>query len=467
MLILIATPLILLADDYTIQWIRTLKLGSDSNDGAGGVAVDSDCNVIVTGTCNLNYLTVKYDHQGTIMWIDSIDNGSIDIARDIAVDGSNNIIVTGSSVFHNNHLYFTVKYNPFGAVLWTDTIHCGGVSFAQGVAVDDANNVIVTGQGYIPYGTPCYFTVKYDSMGNILWADTLDPGEVDQAFGVAVDNQNNIAVTGMYCDWLHYDTHYYTVKYDPSGSICWIDTVEDAGRAYDVAVDNSNNIIITGNCHNYYNYTVKYNSSGNILWDDTLANGASASSIAVDQNNNIIITGTTMFGNDRNYYTIKCDPNGIVLWTHSFGDTNTTDLASGIAVDSCFNIIVTGTTSTFPVTISNFLTVKYQYVSGSNEIQKNPYANFLKSIELHPNPAASGRICISYYVSCPCIANLDIYDIMGNLCRSLKKIIHSPGYHTTEWNGHDNYGKHISNGVYFVHLEVSGSKATAKLVINR
>lgn len=47
-----------------------------------------------------------------IQWADTIDNGSNDIAEGVAVDNSNNIIVTGYSSIDGNHDYFTVKYIP-------------------------------------------------------------------------------------------------------------------------------------------------------------------------------------------------------------------------------------------------------------------------------------------------------------------------------------------------------------------
>lgn len=51
-----------------------------------------------------------------IQWADTIDNGSNDITEAVAVDNSNNIIVTGSSEIGSDKDYFTVKYVPTSGV---------------------------------------------------------------------------------------------------------------------------------------------------------------------------------------------------------------------------------------------------------------------------------------------------------------------------------------------------------------
>ena len=55
--------------------------------------------------------------------------------------------------------------------------------------------------------------MKYDSNGTILWQDTIDNGDYDCAYGVAVDNSNNIIITGG--SYIGLDCDYFTVKYVP------------------------------------------------------------------------------------------------------------------------------------------------------------------------------------------------------------------------------------------------------------
>ncbi len=260
----------------TILWADTIDNGYD--DYATGVAVDNSNNIIITGYSfiggNDDYFTVKYDSNGTILWADTIDNSSYDYAKGVTVDNSNNIIITGGSsglVFGD---YFTVKYDSNGTILWADTIDNGYDDYAYGVAVDNSNNIIVTGASYITGAyTADYFTVKYDSNGTILWADTIDNGHHDVATGVAADNSNNIIVTGV--SFIHVGGgEYFTVKYDSSGTIQWADTVDNGwfDVARGVAVDNSNNIIVTGDFYLYDDdndyLTIKYAPTSGISEDE-------------------------------------------------------------------------------------------------------------------------------------------------------------------------------------------------------
>jgi len=158
---------------------------------------------------------VKYDSNGTILWQDTIDNHQYDQAYGVAVDNSNNIIVTGcSGEAFSDYDYFTVKYDPNGTILWQDTLDNNDRDdVAYGVAVDNSNNIIVTGYSVELLGDYDYFTVKYDPNGTILWQDTLDNGNDDIAHGVAVDDFNNIIVTGK--SYIGGNFDYFTVKYAP------------------------------------------------------------------------------------------------------------------------------------------------------------------------------------------------------------------------------------------------------------
>ncbi|MCK4575005.1 T9SS type A sorting domain-containing protein, partial [candidate division WOR-3 bacterium] len=128
--------------------------------------------------------------------------------------------------------------------------------------------------------------------------------------------------------------------------------------AFGVATDNSNNIIVTGHSGDpfadYDYFTVKYDSNGMILWQDTIV-GDIAYDVAVDNSNNIIVTGYCVKSGDKNYFTVKYDSNGAILWQDTL-DNGGSDVAQGVAVDNFNNIIVTGFSE-----LSNldYFTVKY------------------------------------------------------------------------------------------------------------
>ncbi len=349
---------------YVTQWSETLDNGG--YDYARGVAVDVSGNVYVTGESNYgsgyNYLTVKYDSLGNIIWADTLDNGSGGNAYGIAVDGSGNVYVTGYSYIGSNDAdYLTVKYDSLGNIVWADTLDNGGTDDAYGIAVDGSGNVYVTGYSKIDSNDD-YLTVKYDSLGNIIWADTLDNGNFDGAYGVAVDGSGNVYVTG-YSYIGSNDADYLTVKYDSLGNMVWADTLDNSAWDYarGIAVDGSGNVYVTGESYidvKYDYLTVKYDSLGNILWSDTLDNSSDdeAYGVAVDNSGNVYVTGYSDNGSNDDYLTVKYDSLGNMVWADTL-DNGSNDKAYGVAVDGSGNIYVTGISNNG--SNNDYLTVKY------------------------------------------------------------------------------------------------------------
>jgi uncharacterized delta-60 repeat protein len=317
----------------TIIWQDTLDNGEE--DYAEDVTVDNSNNIIVTGYSMIgddyDYFTVKYDSSGAVLWQDILDHaGLYDIARGVAVDNGDNIIVTGYCDIDGDCVYLTVKYNPEGVIMWVDTLNYGPFDSAFGVATDNSNNIIVT--GYTSDGVDNdYLTVKYDAGGGIIWERTLDIHQFDQAYGVAVDKSNNIIVTGCSGNALD-DYDYFTVKYGSDGSVCWQDSIDNNNSddvAYSVTVDSGNNIYITGYSlelsGDYDYFVVKCDSTGSTLWQDTYTNGNDDISygIAVDGSNNIIVTGGSYIESNRDFFTIKYTPvTGIAIGSNPSTDSD-------------------------------------------------------------------------------------------------------------------------------------------------
>ncbi|MDI6839804.1 MAG: FlgD immunoglobulin-like domain containing protein [bacterium] len=87
-----------------------------------------------------------------------------------------------------------------------------------------------------------------------------------------------------------------------------------------------------------------------------------------------------------------------------------------------------------------------------------------------PNPFTNVTT-IPYYFSnatrTPSPVSLKIYSISGNLVKVLVAGYQSPGSHNVSWDGCDNFGNKVPNGVYFCRLSVDNCSATKKLSILR
>jgi len=140
----------------------------------------------------------------------------------VAVDSEDNIIVTGTSqpyfAYANFWDYHTIKYDHNGKEIWSKTYENGYSNWPMGVAVDSADNVIVTGYSSNASTDYNYYTIIYDKDGNEIASATYDRGYDDEAMGVAVDSEDNIIVTG-YSTNENGNKDYYTIKYEtvPAG----------------------------------------------------------------------------------------------------------------------------------------------------------------------------------------------------------------------------------------------------------
>lgn len=353
--------------DKNIIWEKTFDGGA--TDMAYGVAIDSENNVIVTGSSYNNekstrdFYTIKYDKNGKIIWEKRFDVATRDASYDVAVDSKDNVIVTGTV----SGKFFTIKYDKKGKILWTDSPSRGNDDEAYGVAVDSQDNIIITGRTKLVVYN--YYTIKYDKNGKMLWNVMWTKGEDDVPYDVAIDSEDNILVTGFTSNGIDHkgraDYTYYTFKYDKNGKYLWHGkwgTSYSYAEAYGVATDSENNVIVTGFIMENNNrdfFTVKSDSNGKILWQKTYDRDFydCAYDVATDEKNNIYVTGIS-YSNADNYdfCTIKYSPEGKLLWERIYNQ-NTNDIPNDIVIDSEGNILVTGSTNS---KTWDYITVKYK-----------------------------------------------------------------------------------------------------------
>ncbi|MDI6739591.1 MAG: FlgD immunoglobulin-like domain containing protein, partial [Candidatus Edwardsbacteria bacterium] len=83
-----------------------------------------------------------------------------------------------------------------------------------------------------------------------------------------------------------------------------------------------------------------------------------------------------------------------------------------------------------------------------------------------PNPITD-RTFISYQLRAPGRVSLKIYNVAGQLVRTLANGYQNAGYHSVLWNGNDNRGERAASGMYLYRLDAGSYSATNKLVIIR
>ena len=82
----------------------------------------------------------------------------------------------------------------------------------------------------------------------------------------------------------------------------------------------------------------------------------------------------------------------------------------------------------------------------------------------NPNPVSGGRTTISYSLPRTGRASLLIYDIAGRRVKELVNGISESGVHEAVWNGSDDFGREVSQGVYFYRLSAGDFTSAKKLI---
>ncbi|UCH89374.1 MAG: T9SS type A sorting domain-containing protein [Thermoplasmata archaeon] len=251
--------------DANLLWTRTYGNGEeDVGESIYGVATDSKNDIIVTGKADYNlgdYLTLKYDSNGNLLWVRTYNGGWEDYAQDVIVDDSDNIIVTGYSDSNINWDWCTIKYSPDGDIIWIRRYDIAITDWAFGVTTDREGNVIVVGETHqlLPGTGGCSgMVVKYSSQGDTLWSkiftDTLQYAEVARFVDVTTDVQGNIYLAGEYFRWIQGGQSwcdYYIAKCTSLGDTVWTKRCSYGGmnEPCGITLDEGGNIIVTGSTY--------------------------------------------------------------------------------------------------------------------------------------------------------------------------------------------------------------------------
>ena len=143
-------------------------------------------------------------------------------ANDVEINNNNESYtagyITGETAFspantvlsaQGNGDIYIAKYAPSGVLIWQRTFGGSYSDRAIDLAIGDDQNIVVTGQffGTVTFGSIVLnssanskdiFIVKLDPAGNVLWARSEGGNLAENAYGITVDHQNNVILTGQF-----------------------------------------------------------------------------------------------------------------------------------------------------------------------------------------------------------------------------------------------------------------------------
>jgi hypothetical protein len=140
----------------------------------------------------------------------------------------------------------------------------------------------------------------------------------------------------------------------------------------------------------------------------------------------------------------------------------------GTAIITLTEEITDGQTLELVITAHNYLVYENVItVANTNIIHDNidlDVPNFRLNRN-YPNPF-NPSTTISFTLPEQTAIELAVYDLEGNLVKTLISDIKSSGYHAEKWNGTDNDGKTVGSGMYIYRIETdSGFSQSNKMLL--
>lgn len=314
--------------EWNVSW------GGDGQDRVFDIAIDSTDDIYVAGSYDNgsgweNAFVIKFDNSGIYLGNITWGGSSPDLAYAISIDSEDNFYITGSTQsfeIDGSSDIFIAKYNGYLNLIWSKVIPGGAGTANSGndLVIDDNNNIYLVGNNVsYPSGFASYdvFIAKYNSTGMQVWNCTWGTSNDEDAYGIALDSQNNIYISGFIGYYsVGIDTNVSLVKFDNFGNEIWNVTWDrDLSISLDVggriSLDSKDFIYISGateSAPSEFNSTLfKYNSSGNLIWMEEWGGGGVdfGNDIYIDDiSDNLYLTGYTRSfssGGDEDIFLLK------------------------------------------------------------------------------------------------------------------------------------------------------------------
>ena len=327
--------------------------------GVDGIAVAGHATVMHSGSRqDFDFLTIKFDYSGNILWQKIYDNGSgNDLAYYAGMDQAGNVIVTGEVLTGTRHDMRTIKYPAAdGQELWARPYSGGSPNIPKGLMVDSDGEVYITGNTFTVSGKDDFYTARYAGVsGVVVWEQVFDSGvnNSDIPHALAIDRTGGLYVTGYTHKATTEDDDFQTLKYNKAnGNQIW-QQAEDGppvggnqqpvGVAVALAVTADGSVYVAGwsqqTTDDLDYFAVKYNAD--------LLNSPSDLTVTVVSQTRIDLAwaDNSTTPNEDNFCVERCQGYGCTDYTEltcAVSQNQTTYIDSSVARDNWYSYRLKG-----------------------------------------------------------------------------------------------------------------------------
>lgn len=438
--------------------------GSTDEDVALGVGVDAAGNCYLGGYFigsisfqgqSLNsygmwdaYL-IKLDPEGNLIWIRSFGGPMNDIGYGLAVNPSGQIFIAGwyadtikfpggvSISSYGGSDVFCCSYSTDGDFLWARGAGTTGVDYGYEVACDNSGNSYVTGVaspgsqfGNFTLPTGGMFVVKYNSLGAEQWlASSINTAVINIAvqpevsgsqFGMVAGRIAGAGSLGSFSfESVNGTDDAYWAAFDANTGT-WINMQHYGGTLADKGKD--------ADCEFTPAYVANY--EGSVSFNGTAFSSAGESDVILGYGALNNLQFTSAGGENIEVSTcVKTLSNGCIAvsgWHFGLSQFGSHSIDSGNVSDQ----------NAFLVLFNPASPVQDEFLPVANRFSLSPNP-FHEKLQISLDKANSPE-------------QLDIYNLKGQLVRSLKHSERKSDSAVYTWDGKDALGKRLPAGIYLL-----------------
>lgn len=272
-----------------------------------------------------------FSQKDTIAHLYTFGSLANDLGEDISATSDGGFIVVGSTASSGdgNTDVYLLKIDSLCNKEWSWAL--GGLNNDWGYAVKqtyDNGYIIAATSNSFGNGGYDAMLLKRDSFGNYEWQKTYGGNDWDFAYDVVQTFDSGFVFCGETYNNSNGYADVYVVKTNSVGDTIWTRTVGgsliDKGNALIQTADS--NIVVAGLKNTVSDstqaYVLKFDKNGVLLWDSVYGGTSNEEIKDVIQTQDGLYTlagySTGIVAGDKDYYVIKIDVNGTLVWERFF-----------------------------------------------------------------------------------------------------------------------------------------------------
>ena len=321
-----------------------------------------------------------------IQWAKSFGGSGIDVPSRIQITSDKGFIIAGASTSADGDVaghhgttdlndYWLLKLDSSGNFQWQKSLGGSDDDLATSIKETSDGGFIIAGHskshdgdvsGGRNFSGDNYWIIRLDANRNILWQNTFGGNGDDAANDVEVTADSGFIVAGYsYSDDGDVPNHrgttssadFFILKLNNLGNMQWRRSFGGTGddipygirqtpdHGYAIAgYSNSIDGDVTGNHGGQDYWFVKIDSLGNLLWEKSFGGSSDDNALSFDltTDHGFVLTGhsnssdsdVTRNNGGADLWIVKLDSSGSLQWQHSFGGS---DIDAGYSVKQTFD----------------------------------------------------------------------------------------------------------------------------------